>query len=332
MGVNMYKWDLERIDEDLKNTNRVHPQFFLYKSVLFKEAISGYVENINGTTLNTSYDEDYFFKFVLENFKKYLHLYEQNKKLFLKINKAKPLEPSKTSEIDHDFELDEVFDICRSFLYSINNYFGFQIDAINDDKRIALNKSITKRGSFFPDFLSENHYIGINARNKEEMAFSLVHEMGHLIENSITTNPFSETFPILLELYLNEYIQKNKINYDTIPHLNARFVLNRNAELESIKEYLKVSPYSITEKDVNDIITNFYKSKGINLLGFDTLLKYFISAEKALDIYERKRDVNKATSDLMRSESIIHDISSFIKNTPPNIIGKEKTIKRLLKK
>ena len=328
----MYTWDLARIKENLDETSTASLEFYNKQLELYKKAIRTFVTNIDETEKVDAFDEAIILQGVMSNLLA-LHDFKRiNRELYEKTKSAKQIKTSIKTTIDHNFDLDEVFDISKSFLDSISKRFGLQLELMKMDERVALNKSIKCNGSFYYCDMILNSLVGVNARNKEEMVLCLTHELGHSIKSYETNNDFGETIPILLELYLNDFIRENKINYDTIPYLNGRFVIERNANIEILKQYLKVNVDDIKESDVNIFAKKYYINKDRYLHSIIRVLDYFLSTEIALDLYKKGEDKLQTIEELFRKERNVFNVFDLAKITSPDVIDNEKTIKRLLRK
>ena len=328
----MYSWDLTKIDQNLELAKKISPEFYKRQLSLYQEAISTYSTDIDKIEETKTTDKKTLYQLVSLNFIDLIEFRNVNTKLYEKIKSASQIETSMSIKTDHDFDLDEVYDICKSFFDSISKNFGLHLEQMKVDKELALNKSIRRRASYFPNNLTINPFVGVNARNKEEMAFSLVHELGHSIKKEEMRNGFGETLPILLELYLNDFIQENKIKYDTIPILNNRFVTERNENIDIFREYSKVNIDRVTTSKIFSIVREFYIKKNSNLYGIDEVLDYFLSTEIALDLYKKGEDKLQTIEDFLRREKRIYNIFDLAKITSPDVIDNDETIKRLLRK
>lgn len=329
----MYKWDLVRIIDNLNMIRKsTSPEFYKRQLSSYKDAISKYIINIDEEKTIPPIDKEIIHQFVSINFEDLCKFRDKNQELYEKLKSVKQIKTSIKTRINHNFDLDEVYDISKSFLYSINRHFGLQLELMKMDKRLTLNKSNKNNAAFYQNTWTLDSLVGVNARNKEEMVFSLVHELGHSIKTYETNNSFGETLPILLELYLNDFMRENKIKYNTLPYLNSRFVLERNEIIEILKQYSKVNLEEYKETDIDKVANEHYINKKNYLFSIKLVLEYFLASEVALDLYKKGQDKNQTIEEFLIRETNIFNIFDLAEITSPDVIGNEETIKMLLKK
>lgn len=329
----MYTGDLARKNENLDMTKKDSFSFQNSQHQKRIDALIAFIKIIDeNASLNADNDAISLYQDVLMNLEKLRIFRNKNIELYEKMKLLRQIGTSIPEKIDLDFDIDEVCDISESFFDSISKRFGFQLSLMKIDNRVFLFKGDTSPAFYFPNNTASDAVIGVSAINKEDMLFSLTHELGHSIKDYETNNIFGETLPILLELYLRDFIQKNKINYNTIPYLNFRFITDRNTNIETLKQYLSVNIDNFRTRDAKKITREFYIDKGNSMFDMESVLNYLLATEIALDLYKKGEDKLQTIEELLEKERNIFNVFDLAEITSPDVMDNEETIKKLLRK
>lgn len=326
----MYTWDLTRIKHNLDYIKEKRPKVYNRMLKDYVEPISKYILMIENNKNTPLEDERYLFYRIIQNYLDFFNFYKINKDLFFKILDIKKLELKKEEVVlNHNFDVEEVVDISRHFLYDINTNMGEHFDSMIFDNKIVLNKTEETSAEFIPDSINNCHHIGVNSLNKEDMIYSLTHEFGHAYSKKISENNNRETLPILLELYLFDFLNYEYPKINRKQFINDRFVYRRNIEIDTIQSPLNF--YKINKEEIIKTVT--LKEDIGDIYSVNGCLDYFLSTEKALSIYSKTKSRHEEILKLLNEERYLFDLDSFIKVFDHNIVNANTNqIKKLMRK
>lgn len=324
-----YTWDLNRIALNLNEARKKAPHYYDGLFDVYSYGMKNFITNIDEKIVPFKTDENFLMKHASNQIKDVKNINNKNMlQRFIKLNFMK--NSHSTNIVNHDFYIEEVLDVTRSFLYDITYNVGDYFDVLLDERRVALNKSISNKGKFIRDNFNDSSYIGVNAINKEQMICILVHEFAHAYTNKITNKCNTETLPILFELYLDDYISKEYPKLNSSSFIQERFINDRNLNLDAVKTFEEISHMEFYRAIVPTL--RAIEDRLSFVPDFELSLSYLISIEKGLDIFINGDSKYIETNNLLEQEKYVYNINDLLNSSnSKTMCNNENKIKKLVR-